>query len=182
MRSNYSKNEFWEERYQKAEAHYDWLQRYYPSCNERPLRDLILENVSGDDRVLIVGCGVSNMTRDMFEDGYENITSIDRSFWAIKVQNELNQYPNDLKYTQMDVRDMSFKDGSFDVVIDKALLDCIICGPEPQKVSEAMLSEINRVLTPTGSFLCVSHGDEASRKKYIKNVKKFRWKYKKHMI
>jgi len=82
----------------------------------------------------------------------------------------------------MDVRDMSYKDGSFDVVIDKALLDSIICGPEPQRVSEAMLSEINRVLTPTGMFFCVSHGDEASRKKYIKNVKKFRWKYKKFMI
>jgi len=28
----------------------------------------------------------------------------------------------------MDVRNMAFKDGFFDVVIDKALLDAVVCG------------------------------------------------------
>jgi len=38
-----------------------------------------------------------------------------------------------------------------------------------------MLSEIHRVLTPTGAYICVSHGVESVRKKYLKNVSKYNW-------
>ena len=74
---------------------------------------------------------------------------------------ENNKYPQEIAYHNMDVRDMNaFKDGQFDYVIDKALLDSIICGPDPLKVSEQMLSEIHRVLKPQGAYICISHGDE----------------------
>lgn len=47
---------------------------------------------------------------------------------------ENNKYPQDLAFYCVDVRDMSgFKDGQFDYVIDKALLDSVICGPDPTK-------------------------------------------------
>ena len=45
-----------------------------------------------------------------------------------------------------------------------------------------MLSEIYRVLTPTGTYICVSHGTEKQRKKYLKNVKKFNWTITKVMV
>lgn len=77
------------------------------------------------------------MPVDMFEDGYEHLTMIDRSYWAVKFQLENNKYPQDLPYHCMDVRDMTaFKDGTFDYVIDKALLDSIICGPNPTSITE----------------------------------------------
>lgn len=150
---------------------------------QQGLRNWLIENVDCESKILIVGCGTSRMSQDMYDDGYENIISIDRSYWAIKFQQENNYYPHDLPYHVMDVRDMSsFKDGQFDYVIDKALLDCVICGPDPVKVSEQMLTEIHRVLKPLGAYICISHGIEANRKRYLKNVKLYQWKYKKFLL
>ena len=74
---------------------------------------------------------------------------------------ENNNYPQDLAYHCKDVRDMSgFKDGQFDYVIDKAVLDSVICGPNPINVSEQMLTEIHRVLKPTGAYICISRAEE----------------------
>ena len=80
-----------------------------------------------------------------------------------------------------------FKDGQFDYVIDKAVLDSVICGPnlckkDEPSVTEQMLTEIHRVLKPTGAYICISHGAEIHRKKFLKNVHKYNWKYKKHYI
>ena len=75
----------------------------------------------------------------------------------------------------MDVRNLGFKDGSFDVVIDKALMDAMACGDGALGNVQNMLSEVHRVLTPTGTYICISHGVDSSRKKYLKNVSKFNW-------
>lgn len=45
-----------------------------------------------------------------------------------------------------------------------------------------MLTEIHRVLKPTGAYICISHGAEIHRKKFLKDVHKYNWKYKKHYI
>lgn len=60
----------------------------------------------------------------------------------------------------MDVRNMQFPDASFDVVIDKALLDAMVCGDGAVLSVQQMLSEIHRVLTPTGTYTCITHGKE----------------------
>lgn len=82
----------------------------------------------------------------------------------------------------MDVRNLGFKDGSFDVVIDKALMDAMACGDGALGNVQNMLSEVHRVLTPTGTYICISHGVDSSRKKYLKNVSKFNWSRQKHII
>ena len=45
-----------------------------------------------------------------------------------------------------------------------------------------MLNEVYRVLTPTGVYVCISHGAEVQRKKYLKDLKRFNWRRYKHMI
>jgi len=82
----------------------------------------------------------------------------------------------------MDVRQMQFKDGTFDAVIDKALLDAMVCTDGASQNVQLMLSEIHRVLSPTGVYICITHGTEDQRKKYIKNLKKYNWERSKHMI
>jgi len=83
---------------------------------------------------------------------------------------------------------MSFNDGSFDVVIDKALLDAITCGDGASQNVGRMLKEIHRVLSPTGIYISVSHAPEAKRHKYLKNYdkkekkKNYNWKRTKHLV
>ena len=68
--ANYGKVEYWEDRYQKDKEQFDWLQRYFPSLGSTLMRDVIGQYTETTSQVLIVGCGNSRMTEEMYEDGY----------------------------------------------------------------------------------------------------------------
>lgn len=81
-----------------------------------------------ENRVLNVGAGNSRLSEEMFDEGYETITNVDISQAVTKTMYEKFKDkggPN-FKYLQMDVRAMDFKENSFDAVIDKGTLDCIL--------------------------------------------------------
>ena len=56
-----------------------------------------------------------------------------------------------------------FEDKTFDVVIDKGTLDSVLCGDGSAPNAEQMLSEISRVLTDEGVFICISYGVKDTR-------------------
>ena len=58
----------------------------------------------------------------------------------------------------MDARSLQFKDGTFDLVIDKSLLDALACGDGASVNVAQMLSEVHRVLTPNGVYICITRG------------------------
>ena len=60
----------------------------------------------------MLGCGNSKMSEEMFEDGFQNITSVDISFTVIKQMTEYykEKIPQ-LSYRQMDARSLQFEDG-----------------------------------------------------------------------
>ena len=64
--------------------------------------------------------------------------------------------PN-FKYVQMDVRAMDFTE-TFDAVIDKGTLDCILCGEGSTTNANKMISEIYRVLSANGVYILISAG------------------------
>ena len=59
---------------------------------------------------------------------------------------------------QMDMRAMDFPDGVFNVVLDKASLDSVLCAEGSLVLAAKCLGEISRVLSPEGTFVSVSHG------------------------
>ena len=61
-------------------------------------------------------------------------------------------------FKQMDARQLNFDDGQFDVIIDKACFDAVLCGDNTGPNSEAFLNEAHRVLNPTGIYINVSYG------------------------
>jgi ubiquinone/menaquinone biosynthesis C-methylase UbiE len=63
----------------------------------------------------------------MVEEGYNNITNIDICASVVKAMAEKYKEKGDaLKYIQMDVRTMTFNEGTFDAIIDKATFDSIL--------------------------------------------------------
>jgi ubiquinone/menaquinone biosynthesis C-methylase UbiE len=119
----------------------------------------------------------------MYEDGYEEIVNIDISHTVVKYMEEkIKARCPKMVYKQMDVLDMSdFKQGEFNVVLDKGTLDSILCGDNSTPNAEKMLSEIHRVLAPNGIYICVTYGDEEHRKKFFVclnlKYKTFNYKY-----
>ena len=64
--------------------------------------------------------------------GYNNICNIDLSNVAIQEQSKL--YP-EMDWHVMDVRQMTFEDASFPAVLDKSLVDTLMCYPNRFAIS-----------------------------------------------
>ena len=70
----------------------------------------------------------------------------------------------------MDVLDMKFKNGEFDIVLDKGTLDSVLCGDNSAPNVDKMLNEVYRVLSPNGIYICVTYGVEEQRKDYFVRI------------
>jgi EEF1A lysine methyltransferase 4 len=82
--SDYSNFDYWEERF-KEEKEYEWLMPY------RLLADQMKPKLSVESRILIVGCGNSPFSADMYDDGYHRIVNIDFSTIVIEEMKHLHQ-------------------------------------------------------------------------------------------
>ncbi|XP_073049473.1 uncharacterized protein [Primulina eburnea] len=162
---NYGDSLYWDARYiQEANCgFFDWYQRY------SALRPFVRKYISPSSRVLMVGCGNAVMSEDMVKDGFEDIMNIDISSVAIEMMRKKYEHIPQLKYIQMDVRDMSFfPDESFESVIDKGTLDSLMCGTGASISATQMLGEVSRLLKPGGVYMLITYGDPTVRMPHIK--------------
>jgi len=94
---------------------------------------------------------------ELYEKGYKNITNIDLCQEVIQYMNSIKG-GRDIEFIQMDAMDMKFKDGTFDVVIDKGCCDSMWTATDTRNCCKKSQQEIYRILTPTGKFLMFSVG------------------------
>lgn len=173
---NYGDAMYWDARYVQEVGPFDWYQRY------SSLRPLIRKYAPLSSPVLVVGCGNAVMSEDMVKDGYEDIMNIDISSVAISMMRKKYEDLPQLKYLQMDVRDMStFPDDSFDTVIDKGTLDSLMCGTDAPLSASQMLGEVSRVLKPGGIYMLITYGDPRVRIPHLNRVA-YNWKIRLYII
>jgi SAM-dependent methyltransferase len=72
-----------------------------------------------DIRVLVIGCGNSSLSADMFAAGFTNVVSIDFSEEVIGRMRAQHVARPGLVWEVMDAKAMAFPDASFDLVVDK---------------------------------------------------------------
>jgi len=122
---------------------------------------------------LMVGCGNSSLSEDMYNDGYKNITNVDYSEIVIKNMRERTKHLNEMKWISMDAREMKeFSNGYFDIVLDKGTIDSFLTTqtsvwevPEEAQISiDQMLAECDRVKNTKGLYVYVSFGQPHFRK------------------
>merc|ERR1740129_1189383 len=61
----------------------------------------------------------------------------------------------------------SFQDGSFDLVLDKSVLDTFACTDNALVTAATFLKEVSRVLRNGGTYLCVSYGAPNTRMNFL---------------
>lgn len=156
-RKEYAQNQFWDDRYKEHKGHFDWyvswpqLREYLTASEEF----LLPKNA----RILMVGCGNSRLSEQMYEAGYENVLSIDISETIVsRMQAEADKKGMKLVYQVADATAMPYEDQTFDVAIDKGTLDALACGD--YVMSRKLLAEMGRVAK---QVLIISHSSHAKR-------------------
>ena len=133
----YSSVEYWNDRFSK-EKEYDWIGDY------EILKDVLGKNLRKQDRILMVGCGNSKLTQQMYKDGFTNILSTDIS--EVCIANQKIIHPH-LQWEVADLRDMkNLENESFDAVIEKSTFDCLLVKEKspwhPSEEAEKMMGKI----------------------------------------
>lgn len=87
------------------------------------------------------------MSGDMYSAGYHSITNIDYSSVCISTMSARHSDCPGMTWHEMDVRQLSFPDASFDVVLEKATLDAIMVDEKtPWEVSPQTACFIHKAL------------------------------------
>ncbi|XP_030539835.1 EEF1A lysine methyltransferase 4 [Rhodamnia argentea] len=166
---------YWDKRYETDSGPFDWYQKY------RSLAPLVNLYVPRGDRVLVVGCGNSEFSEGMVDDGYEDVVNIDISSIVIEAMQKKYSNRPQLKYMKMDVREMSgFDSCSFNAVIDKGTLDSLLCAHNSRQNAAKMLEEIGRVLKDKGIYILITYGAPTYRLNLLKETGS--WAIKLHVI
>eukprot|EP00475_Leptophrys_vorax_P013634 TRINITY_DN19_c1_g1_i1.p1 TRINITY_DN19_c1_g1~~TRINITY_DN19_c1_g1_i1.p1 ORF type:complete len:271 (-),score=70.32 TRINITY_DN19_c1_g1_i1:81-893(-) len=182
----YGSREYWDQRYIKTAGEiYDWyfkykkLRKFFTKHFVEPRADQLNPSslYSGDpyskaqldqSRTLVVGCGNSNLSVDLYNDGYRNIYSVDYSPVVIELMRKKHHLHPELQYLVQDVRSLEFADEYFDLVVDKGTLDSILCGDQSIENCHSALTEFSRVLKSAGKFLVITYGKPETRLEYLK--------------
>ena len=156
---NYGDKNYWEERYdEQSGTTFDWLEDYE---SIKP----ILENlgIKKEYRILNVGCGNSEFSEKMYDEGYKHNYNIDICKNVIDFMSKRNEGKKGLHFDVMDVCDMAYKDETFDLIIDKSTIDALLCGDHSYMIVAKMLKEISRVLKTGGYYIIISYGQPENR-------------------
>lgn len=164
--SKYKDVAYWDQRY-RTECCYDWL------GNFSKFQHILETLVKREDSILILGCGNSSLSADMYSAGYHAITNIDYSSNCISTMSAKHSDCPGMTWHQMDVRQLLFPDASFDIVLEKATLDAMMVEEKtPWELSSQTacfmhqtLMEISRCLKPGGHFISITFAQPFFRKR-----------------
>ena len=141
----YKSQSYWDERF-KEEASYEWLLEFEQVKPLLKQHGVIPSSSSNLPRVLVVGCGNSNFSKDLFDAGVTNLVSIDFSEEVIRRMRE--RQPS-LEWRVMDMTDMKGFDGDvFDIVLDKAAMDALVTDEgDPWNPSQSSIESTSNMVS-----------------------------------
>eukprot|EP00928_Gymnodinium_smaydae_P079956 TRINITY_DN63782_c0_g1_i1.p1 TRINITY_DN63782_c0_g1~~TRINITY_DN63782_c0_g1_i1.p1 ORF type:complete len:233 (-),score=32.62 TRINITY_DN63782_c0_g1_i1:269-967(-) len=150
--------EYWNERYLMQPGSFDWLEGNIEVL--RILRDAL--KVDPSSKLLHPGCGNSELPKMLHDAGYCSIVNIDVSEVVIEQMREKYVDQAGHSWLVMDATSMRFANESFDIIIDKGMLDTFACTRQTEKLNLYM-REVARVLRFGGLFLCCSFAEPCRR-------------------
>jgi len=142
--------EYWDQEFESGiyAQPFDWVASWADLSKD--IQELIPDK---NAKILLPGCGNAPFQPDMNSAGYANMVCGDNS--EVVINQMKSQHPH-MTWNMMDATAMQFDDASFDVVLDKSLMDCLHCCDGAMAITRAYTNEVFRVLKPGGLFLRVS--------------------------
>ncbi len=133
-------------------------------------RDLINDvlNHNYDASVLIAGCGTSEFMEEMVKNGYNKILGVDISRVAIETMTaRCAKYPQ-ISFHKGNMTDTDLPEHIYDVIIDKACFDSMLCSGTGVLNIKQYMQEIDRLLSDNGGiYILISHANPEQRLPFI---------------
>ncbi|KAJ2498487.1 hypothetical protein GGH96_004271 [Coemansia sp. RSA 1972] len=171
--ADYGTLEYWQQRYtQEPDAVFDWFKTY------ADLKPLLGQHMRKDALIVMLGCGNSTLSGDMYDDGYESIVNVDYSDVVIAQMRQRCQHQPRMMWEVMDVRALALASGTVDVALDKGTLDALMCeqgdvwDPSPEMCANVAraVDEVDRVLAPAGKFIWITFGQPHFRRRHLERA------------
>ncbi|XP_077963911.1 eEF1A lysine and N-terminal methyltransferase [Gasterosteus aculeatus] len=152
----FSSAEYWERFFKKrGEKAFEWYGDYHALCG------VLHKYIKVQDKVLVVGCGSSELSEQMYDVGYKHLTNIDISETVVTHMNQRNaERRPGLTFQQVDATRTPYEEASYQAALDKGTLDAM-ASEEEGALARAMLAEVVRVLRVGGRYVCVTLAQES---------------------
>jgi len=173
----YANPRYWDDYYNKTsvEERFDWYgswdtdieeMRFAPKggsdqVTARVVGDVLRPYLASESQIMMLGCGNSNMSEQMYSAGFENIVNVDISEKLLaSLRERLGASMPRMRWVYENASALSFEDGTFDVTIDKGTLDAI---EQNKPLLESAVTEAHRTLKPGGFFVSITFNSPAVR-------------------
>uniref|UniRef100_A0A0N4ZVF6 Guanylate kinase-like domain-containing protein n=1 Tax=Parastrongyloides trichosuri TaxID=131310 RepID=A0A0N4ZVF6_PARTI len=131
INQKYSKKCYWDARFNNEES-YEWIAEF------EEFGELLLKHIKPNDKILHIGCGNSQLSQQLFDKGYKNITNLDFSSVIVNKGNICNPHFN---WICDDMRTLSnIESNSFDIVLEKAAIESLTTR---DRIYNFKMSELN---------------------------------------
>ncbi len=175
LSTNFGDEGYWNERYgSSAGDSYEW---YLDIDVATAILTPYLET-EGDksSRILVLGCGNSAFSAELFGLGYRNIVNIDFSSIVINEMQERYRHCQGMQFLTMNVLNLGhFADSSIDFIFDKGCLDAVFCRTDGVDCVHNVCEQLSRVLVDKGTFISVSYAQAAMRIPHYRKPVHFLW-------
>ncbi|KAK9519242.1 hypothetical protein VZT92_021983 [Zoarces viviparus] len=173
----FSSAEYWERFFKKrGEKAFEWYGDYNKLCG------VLHKYIKVQDKVLVVGCGNSELSEQMYDVGYKHLTNIDISETAVTHMNQRNaERRPGLTFQQVDATQTPYEEASYQAALDKGTLDAM-ASEEEGALARGMLTEVGRVLSVGGRYVCVTLAQESVIKLAVEHFVQLGWAVRLHCL
>ncbi|XP_049588046.1 eEF1A lysine and N-terminal methyltransferase [Syngnathus scovelli] len=173
----FSSAEYWERFFKKrGEKSFEWYGDYNKLCG------VLHKYIKMQDKVLVVGCGNSELSEQLHDVGYKYLTNIDISETVVSHMNQRNaERRPDLKFQQVDATQMPYQDACYQAALDKGTLDAM-ASEEGGQLARNMLTEVGRVLSVGGRYVCITLAQESVIRLAVEHFVQLGWAVRLHCL
>ncbi|XP_069006047.1 eEF1A lysine and N-terminal methyltransferase isoform X1 [Embiotoca jacksoni] len=173
----FSSAEYWERFFKKrGEKAFEWYGDYNKLCG------VLHKYIKVQDKVLVVGCGNSELSEQLYDVGYKHLTNIDISETVVTHMNQRNSERRPgLTFHQVDATQTPYEDASYQAALDKGTLDAMASEGEGA-LARNMLTEVGRVLSVGGRYVCVTLAQESVIQLAVEHFVQIGWAVRLHCL
>ncbi|KAL9174494.1 hypothetical protein ABFS82_02G055800 [Erythranthe guttata] len=132
--------------------------------------------------ILVPACGYSRLSEHLYDEGFRTVTNVDFSKVVVSAMLRRNVKERPLmRWRVMDMTNMQFANGSYDVIIDKGGLDALMEHKIDPRFGTLYLSEVKRLLKAGGKYICLTSAESRVLGLLLSKFR-FGWKVDLHSV